>query len=607
MRTLAKYPCRAVLICGAALVFSGFTGNLNAQQAGAQVQTQTQGRADIASFDAFLDAHTDIDAQLRANPSLLNDAEYLRTHLQLRAFLDEHPQIREQARLNAESLVRRQNRFDAREQGESRRDRDFDASRDRDRRANPNPDLTQQEIASMDQFLDSHPDVARDLRRNPDLVNDNSYLRTQHDLDAYLDAHPAVKEELKETPTYFMHRENRFEASERDRDMDRNRTGRRNPNPDLTQQEIASMDQFLDSHPDVARDLRRNPDLVNDNSYLRTQHDLDAFLDAHPAVKEELKETPTYFMHRENRFEASERDRDMDRNRTGRRNPNPDLTRQEIASMDQFLDSHPDVARDLRRNPDLVNDNNYLRQQHDLDAFLDAHPAVKEELKETPTYFMRRENRFEASERDRDMDREQINSRNSARVTNQEAVSLDQFLDRHEDIAKSLEKKPELLNDRGYLKRHKDLDEFLEEHPALREQARENPSLVLRSQNRLEARNMDRDDIRDRDTRGADVDRDMDKKEIKELDHFLDKHKSIDKDLEKNPSLINDNDYLKHHKSLEAFLRKNPDVGVELKNNPSTLMHRQERMERNHRINQPATKEKSRLEQKEQTRTPTPH
>ena len=129
---------------------------------------------------------------------------------------------------------------------------------------------------------------------------------------------------------------------------------------------------------------------------------------------------------------------------------------------------------------------------------------------------------------------------------------------------------------------------------------------------------MDRDDIRerdrDRDTRGRDVererdvDRDMDKKEVKELDHFLDKHKGIDKDLEKNPSLISDNDYLKHHKSLDSFLKKNPNVGVEVKNNPSTLMHRQERMERNHRINhQPATKEKSRLEHKEQTRTPTPH
>jgi len=237
---------------------------------------------------------------------------------------------------------------------------------------------------------------------------------------------------------------------------------------------------------------------------------------------------------------------------------------------------------------------------------------VKEELKETPTYFMRRENRFEASERDRDMDRERANPRSSERITNQEAASLDQFLDRHEDVAKSLEKKPELINDRSYLKRHKDLDEFLQEHPAVREEARANPSLFMRRENRLEAKNVDREDIRDRDRDRdiprRDLDRDVDKKEVKELDHFLDKHKSIDKDLERNPSLVNDNDYLKHHKSLEAFLRKNPDVGVELKQNPSMLMRRQERLERNHRMNhEPAAKEKTKLEQKEQTRTPTPH
>ena len=75
----------------------------------------------------------------------------------------------------------------------------------------------------------------------------------------------------------------------------------------------------------------------------------------------------------------------------------------------------------------------------------------------------------------------------------------------------------------------------------------------------------------------------------------------------KDCSLISDNDYLKHHKSLDSFLRKNPDVGVELKNNPSTLTHRQERLERNHRMNHQVPKEKSKLEQKEQTRTPTPH
>src|SRR5689334_2939636 len=137
MRTLTKYPCRAILFCGAAIIFSGAAGNMNAQEAGAQTQAQTETRVDIANFDAFLDAYTDIDAQLRANPSLINSTEFLESHPQLRAFLDQHPRVREEARQNANSLVRRQNRFDTREQRESRNGRDFDADRNRQGTRNP--------------------------------------------------------------------------------------------------------------------------------------------------------------------------------------------------------------------------------------------------------------------------------------------------------------------------------------------------------------------------------------------------------------------------------------------------------------------------------------
>src|SRR2546423_2833786 len=151
MRALAKSPSRAVLICGAVLL-AGSTGNINAQQVETQAQAQTENRAEIANFDAFLDAHVDIDVQLRANPSLLNNAEYLENHPQLRAFLDEHPRIRQEARENADLLVRRQNRFDTREQREASRDRDTIRS-NRANGRNPNPDLTEREIASMDRFL----------------------------------------------------------------------------------------------------------------------------------------------------------------------------------------------------------------------------------------------------------------------------------------------------------------------------------------------------------------------------------------------------------------------------------------------------------------------
>src|SRR6266404_849740 len=537
MRFFATNKCRAIVICSTLFALEGITQKVNAQE------RQVSSRSDVALFDSFLDAHADVDAQLRANPSLLTNAEYLEAHPQLQAFLNQHPQVQTQIRQNPSLFMERAKGFDANEAG---------------RRTNPNPDLTRQQVATVDQFLGKNPDVDRDLRRNPSLVNNAEYLEAHPQLQAFLNQHPNVKEEITENLRYFMQRENRFDQQERSRGQ--------NPNPDLTRQQVATMDQFLDSHPDIDKTLRGNPWLIRNAEYLKEHPELQTFLNQHPDIREESAETPKYFMQRENRFDAQEvsrrdRDRDLDRD-----------------------------ADNARRDRDFDRD-----RDRDADRDHDAN-------------------------RSRDFDR-----RSNPDVNNQEVASFDQFLDRHKDIAKSLEKKPELVNDRGYLKRHKDLDEFLSEHPTVREEARENPSSFMRRGNQFEARNTDRDrDLPDRDRdrngdrdadrgrvsdRDHDMDADLNKKELRDLDHFLDKHKNIDKDLQKNPSLVNDHDYLKHHKPLENFLSKNPQVGQEIRENPSAFMQKETRFqERNHRMNhQPATKPKTKVEEKERMHTATPH
>jgi hypothetical protein len=621
MRFFATKECRAVIFGGTLLIFGGMTQNLSAQLA----QSQSSGGSEMAQFDAFLDAHADIDAQLRANPSLLNNAEFLEAHPQLQSFMSQHPQVQAQVGQNPSVLMERAKRFDATEARRS---------------TNSNPDLTRQQVSTMDRFLDKNPNVDKDLQRNPGLINNSQYLQQHPELQTFVNQHPNVKEEIAENPRYFMQRENRFDAQERSRRDT-------NPNPDLTRQQVAALDQFLDSHPDVDRTLDKNPWLIRNAQYLKEHPELQTFLNQHPELKEESAETPKYLMQREQRFDAREQGRQGS-------NPNPDLTRQQVAALDQFLDSHPDVDRTLDKNPWLIRNAQYLKEHPELQTFLNQHPELKEESAETPKYLMQRGQRFDAREqgrqdRDRDFNRDQdanaqtdrdrdVNrdrdtdrsGRDPARrrtsdtdVNNREVASMDDFLDRHQDVAKSLQKKPELINDLSYLNRHKDLSEFLSEHPAVREEVRENPSYFVHRENQFEARNTDRDRLdrdrssRDRDDRTADRDRDrgarvadndLSKKELQDMDHFLDKHKKIEKDLQKNPALANDNDYLKHHKSLEAFLSKNPRVGEELRENPSTFMQQQQRLEQ-HRMNNgpPAAKPKTKIEEKEQTHTATPH
>jgi len=151
---------------------------------------------------------------------------------------------------------------------------------------------------------------------------------------------------------------------------------------DTTRTELASFDRFLDSHPRIARDLRQNPALVNDPNYLAQHPELAEFLQRHPGVREELRENPRAFLRRERQFER----------RGG------DITRGELRNFDAYLDQHPDVARELRRDPSLVNNPDYLKNHPGLREFLENHPGVREELRENPRAFLQRERKYERRE-----------------------------------------------------------------------------------------------------------------------------------------------------------------------------------------------------------------
>src|SRR5579871_6171093 len=149
-------------------------------------------------------------------------------------------------------------------------------------RAGQDADVTRTEVANFDAFLDAHPDIDRDLRANPSLITNGQYLQNHEQLRAYLNAHPRISSELKEDSNFFMRREQRFDARERNQDRDRDARdrddGAGNPNPDLRTRDVARMDQFLDQHPNIDRDLRANPSLINNAEYLSNHPDLSTYL-----------------------------------------------------------------------------------------------------------------------------------------------------------------------------------------------------------------------------------------------------------------------------------------------------------------------------------------
>ena len=151
---------------------------------------------------------------------------------------------------------------------------------------------------------------------------------------------------------------------------------------DITRRELRNFDVFLDNHPAVARELKKNPDLANDANFISKHPQYKEFLDKHPGVREEIKENPQRFIARERHFERSGKD----------------VTRRELKNFDAFLDKHPEIAEEMKKNPNLANSQEYLSKHPEFKEFLAKHPGVRGELKEHPRYFESRERRFEKHE-----------------------------------------------------------------------------------------------------------------------------------------------------------------------------------------------------------------
>jgi len=59
------------------------------------------------------------------------------------------------------------------------------------------------------------------------------------------------------------------------------------------------------------------------------------------------------------------------------------------ARLDVFMQRHPGIARDLRNNPNLVNNSKYLDSKPELKGFLDQHPVLRKELHADPGVLIR--------------------------------------------------------------------------------------------------------------------------------------------------------------------------------------------------------------------------
>ncbi len=322
----------------------------------------------------------------------------------------------------------------------------------------PQPsDITQSELANFDAFLDKHPEMAEQLRANPSLVNDRDYLNNHPALQAYLQEKPQVREELTENPRAFLRDERRYDRRE----------------DETTRRELAAFDGFLDKHPEIAEQLRRNPRLADNQEFLENHPALKQFLQDHSGVRGQLAQDPGVFMKQEDRFDRREGDRDRD---------GDDVNRRELATFDNFLDKHPEIAEQLRRNPALADNKEFLENHPALQQFLQEHPRVQDQLADNPQVFMKAEDRFDRSDNDRDRDRDRDSDANRREFANG-------FLNSHRDIADQLSKDPSLVKSQEYLENHPELRDYLNTHSAVQQEIAANPQAFMNSMKQFDNSN----------------------------------------------------------------------------------------------------------------------
>jgi hypothetical protein len=142
---------------------------------------------------------------------------------------------------------------------------------------------------------------------------------------------------------------------------------------DLTMQQLEAFDRYLDDHPNVAGDLRRDPRLAINRGYLEDHPGLRSFLADHPNIRAEIEDDPYDVMSEVDHYRRHE-----SRGRGYR------IDETDLRAFDRFLADHPAVRHDLRGDPWLARSWRYLRNHDSFADFLDDHPDIRDELAENP-------------------------------------------------------------------------------------------------------------------------------------------------------------------------------------------------------------------------------
>src|SRR5690348_17030510 len=109
----------------------------------------------------------------------------------------------------------------------------------------------------------------------------------------------------------------------------------------------------------------------------------------------------------------------------------------------------------------------------------------------------------------------------------------------------------------------------------------QNQTPQYQNQNNQNQNDQDRNDNDQgqNDNGAARQDNDARTPDVANFDRFLDAHPAIEQDLESNPSLVNDANYLESRPELQAYLSAHVQIRAQLQENPNRVIRQESRFE----------------------------
>ena len=161
----------------------------------------------------------------------------------------------------------------------------FYADEERYDRETSDRNISRSDIVEMNHFLDSHPEIGEQLKKDPSLIDNRQWVANHPALQEYLKTHIDVSAAFRAHPDAFMRDEDRY-------DRDGDHLGGNRKSADDRNRELTGFGQFLGGHTTIAADLSSDPTLASNKDYLANHPELNDYLQAHPTVSQQLSADP---------------------------------------------------------------------------------------------------------------------------------------------------------------------------------------------------------------------------------------------------------------------------------------------------------------------------